>query len=282
MKLVSKINLKYIIVFSILFIFTGAVGRQFHASAISVLIITSGVIVLVRGVSIKDIIVFQLPIIVVAILIIILNELYANLPIIVFSLISISVVFCIHYIRYKWYLFSMFIVLVPSLAYYFTVHWLFIRANESGSNHPIQFPELIILNEDLTIFDFPFDNTLYVIDVWSSNCGGCFKKMPEIEELSLKYKDNNGVKFLLLNLPIAQDTIGEASQNLKKRNIQLKSLYAKDLYSWDSLKIEGVPVYLFVKNRKILEVHNGGGTEVLNSNFKPSLEKSIAQALRDY
>ena len=105
--------------------------------------------------------------------------------------------------------------------------------------------------------------------------------MKKGEVLAQKYKDDNRIKFYLLNIPVLKDTIGEAQQVLKNRQIHLPALYAMEKSSWDSLKIKGVPVYLFIKNKKIIASHTGIGDAINKSPLKPSLENDMLKIIID-
>jgi len=74
-----------------------------------------------------------------------------------------------------------------------------------------------------------------VVDLWGPKCGPCMALMPQVEELARKYEGK--VKFCKLNVA-------------ENRRLVI------------SLKVMGVPTFLFYKNGEIVDRVTGGDATI--------------------
>jgi hypothetical protein len=281
-KIERKQTVMWFFIFTILYMLTGIVGSQFHASVGLAMVIISGYFICRKG-GIRELLIIQLPIIVVVIGLIFFNGLYSNSMLPVCSLLSIIVIICIEKIVVYRVKVAYLVVLftLPAAAYFAKNEWMYYKTTTRfDKEQQIDFPDIALTDIERSSFVFPMDNKLYVVDVWATNCGICLRKMKEMEILETKLKANTKLHFFILNLPLARDSFGYAKSVLAKRNINLPELYATDTSAWGKLGIEGVPVYYFIVNNKIVEIHDGGGIEVLHSPFNKSIEDDIEAALK--
>jgi thiol-disulfide isomerase/thioredoxin len=102
---------------------------------------------------------------------------------------------------------------------------------------------------------FSINDTIKVIDCWTTNCGNCivgFSKYSEIQDIYI----NKKVKFYTLNFPIKRDSIFRTKKILSDNYDRGNNLFAKEMNSIDLLKIPAVPIYIIVKNGEILYFGN--------------------------
>jgi thiol-disulfide isomerase/thioredoxin len=130
-------------------------------------------------------------------------------------------------------------------------------------------------------FVFPNDDKLYVVELWSTSCGICLKKMPDFELLAQDFKHESRVACRLLNLPLERDTPDQAKQILLKRGVHLQSLFAKEVDSWNQLNIAGVPQFLLIRNGQLLESYNGRSLLLSNNTLLPDLRQRINELLKN-
>ena len=110
---------------------------------------------------------------------------------------------------------------------------------------------------------------LVLMDVWHTRCGACFKKFPALNELYLKYKDNQKVKIYAVNYPNESDRPTQAFEMITKRGYSFPVAKLKTVSMLDSLSVSVFPT-TFVVNEKGYVVFKGS----LENGVK-SLEKSI-------
>lgn len=117
-----------------------------------------------------------------------------------------------------------------------------------------------------------------VLDLWSTNCGICFKKFPMFEDLYESYNNKQTI-FGAVHLPIYRDTEAQVTALINER---LKPQYTfpiyrsqVDLYTYQSLfNIEGVPQILVIdKNSEVTYLGFGDcGDHIIANNLCNYLE----------
>lgn len=96
-----------------------------------------------------------------------------------------------------------------------------------------------------------YEKKVIILDFWNNNCGVCFEKFPETENLQKKYSENNSVQFYAVNSYKTLDEVATAEKLLAQNNVTLENLFLPDSIS-KSLSIEGFPTILVLKNNKII------------------------------
>lgn len=95
-------------------------------------------------------------------------------------------------------------------------------------------------------------NKIFILDVWYSGCGVCFKKFPEFEALTREYAKDTNLYFAALNIPLKKelDTLGSFGMVEEYSFNKLQATSTTDENKWG---IEmGYPTLLvFDKNHKI-------------------------------
>jgi thiol-disulfide isomerase/thioredoxin len=108
-----------------------------------------------------------------------------------------------------------------------------------------------------------------LMDIWHTRCGACFKKFPALNELYLKYKDNEKVKIYAVNYPNETDRPSQAFDMITKRGYSFPVIKLKTISILDSLSVSVFPT-TFLVNEKGYVVFKGS-----LENAARSLEKSI-------
>ncbi len=179
-------------------------------------------------------------------------------------------------IKNNWFLFIVFF-LTSLLCYVFMLWWLdyyFNKDNYQLINSKLPYFETISSN-NLSNELFSKNDTIKVIDCWTSNCGNCiigFSKYSEIQDIYT----NKKVKFYTLNFPIRRDSIIRTKKILSENYDRGNNLFAKDNNAINLLKIPAVPLYIIVKNGEILYF---GNTDVEQKLFQIDLCDKIDKLL---
>lgn len=90
-----------------------------------------------------------------------------------------------------------------------------------------------------------------VLDFWTTSCGICFQKFPEVQKLYEEYKDDDRVALYAVNIPIKRDTPTMAEDMIRKREYTFPVYYAHGGID-TQLNVRRFPVTLLVKNNKIV------------------------------
>jgi len=66
--------------------------------------------------------------------------------------------------------------------------------------------------------DTAFKRKVVVLDFWTTTCGLCFERFPQLESLFKKYQNDVSVLVLAVNSPIDEDRPNQAFQMITERN----------------------------------------------------------------
>ena len=119
------------------------------------------------------------------------------------------------------------------------------------------------------VSDSSISDKIVFIDFWHTQCGACFRKFPALNELYLKYKDNDKIKVFALNVPLKTDRPSQAYDMISKRGYSFPVVKLQTLSLIDSLSISVYPTTVLI-NEKGYVVFKGS----LDNGIK-SLERSI-------
>ncbi len=101
-----------------------------------------------------------------------------------------------------------------------------------------------------------------LMDIWHTRCGACFRKFPALNELYLKYKDNEKVKIYAVNYPNASDRPTQAFEMITKRGYSFPVAKLKTVSILDSLSVTVFPT-TFLVNEKGYVVFKGSLENVI-------------------
>ena len=113
-------------------------------------------------------------------------------------------------------------------------------------------PPFELFQEDSTkISNDYFNDKILVLDFWNTGCGVCFRKFPELEEKFVKYQGQQ-IDIYSVNVPLARDTLGQATRMVADRHYSFPVLFIHDLDILKKLKIKGFPTTLVITNGKMI------------------------------
>lgn len=78
------------------------------------------------------------------------------------------------------------------------------------------------------ITDNDFKNKVVLLDFWTTTCGICFQKFPQLQTLYEKYKTNPYVNILAVNTPFEEDKPNQAFEMIKKRGFTFPVVITKE------------------------------------------------------
>jgi thiol-disulfide isomerase/thioredoxin len=97
-----------------------------------------------------------------------------------------------------------------------------------------------------------YKGKIVYLDFWSTGCGVCFQKFPELEKLYLQYKNRENVVIQAVNIPIERDTTGMAFYMIERSNKYTFPV----VIGTDSMRIafgvEAYPTVIILKDNKMV------------------------------
>lgn len=133
------------------------------------------------------------------------------------------------------------------IAYYFQTNYFSFYHNKNAER-AIPFPKLHITDKYGKPLSLSSDKII-VLDFWSTNCGICFKKFPELEKIYLEYKNNSNIEIYAINVPVKSDSFYKTTKILDSIGYNFPKIYAKSAKEINTrLKINSFPHLLIVKN----------------------------------
>lgn len=121
-------------------------------------------------------------------------------------------------------------------------------------NLPIKF-EVFDRQKNL-ITDDNFKNKIVLLDFWTTTCGVCFKKFPQVQSVYDRYEKDDSVKILAVNSPLEEDTPNQAFEMIKEREYDFPVVITKDKSLAEKYGVKGFPT-TFVINRNGQIVYKG-------------------------
>lgn len=95
------------------------------------------------------------------------------------------------------------------------------------------------------------DNKLYVLDLWTTTCGYCFKQFPDLDTLFNQYKSDSGIVIAAVNIPHSSDTPGKALGLMRRNNYTFPVGIGIDSLNVRA-GVYGYPAVIAVKNGKMV------------------------------
>ena len=102
-----------------------------------------------------------------------------------------------------------------------------------------------------------FNDKIVLLDFWTTTCGICFQKFPQLQTEFEKYKNDSSVEILAVNAPNQEDKPNQAFQMIKERNYTFPVVTTKDANLPEKFGVKGYPK-TFVINRNGQIVYRGG------------------------
>jgi len=86
-----------------------------------------------------------------------------------------------------------------------------------------------------------FNDKVILLDFWTTNCGICFKKFPQVQAVYEKYKNDSSVMILAVNAPLEEDKPNQAFDDTQKRGHTFSVVITKDEDLAEKFGVKGYP-----------------------------------------
>ncbi len=127
---------------------------------------------------------------------------------------------------------------------------VFVLQNNFGAHKNEQFNGLSLVNKDQESVELD-KSKIIVLDFWTTSCGICFEKFPDLEKYYLEFKDNPNVEFYSINVPLKRDKFDEVVKLVENLDYKFPTLYAKSREEVEKLGIYAYPHLLILKNGRL-------------------------------
>ena len=78
------------------------------------------------------------------------------------------------------------------------------------------------------IDDEDFKDKVVLLDFWTTTCGVCFQKFPQLQTVHEKYKNDSSIKILAVNTPLEIDKPDQAFSDISKREYTFPVVIAQE------------------------------------------------------
>ena len=106
------------------------------------------------------------------------------------------------------------------------------------------------------ITDENFRNKIVLLDFWTTTCGICFQKFPQVQSAYEKYKNDTSIMILGVNSPIEEDKPNQAFNDIREEGHSFPIVAAKDEDLAEKFGVKGYPT-TFVINQNGQIVYKG-------------------------
>ncbi|MGE5356778.1 MAG: TlpA family protein disulfide reductase [Deltaproteobacteria bacterium] len=144
-----------------------------------------------------------------------------------------------------YYFISVVVLLISLVVVPFTQNIINQKKINSYSAISDFFEKPLLLNND-TISLNDFKGKVLVLDFWNSACGSCFKKFPDFEKLTSKYKLNKEILFFAVNTPLKREKAKNPQKIMDSLNYNFENLFLFDDSIALGLGIKFYPTVLYI------------------------------------
>lgn len=106
------------------------------------------------------------------------------------------------------------------------------------------------------ILDNSFQDKIVLLDFWTTTCGVCFEKFPQLQTVSEKYRSDSSVAIFAVNKPIEEDKPNQAFEMIREYGYSFPVVVTKDEDLAEKFGVKGYPT-TFVINRNGQIVYKG-------------------------
>ena len=175
----------------------------------------------------------------------------------------------------KNYLILLFVlILFPILGHYILPNQIVLFNNISARKIK-EFKGITLVNKEGDTIQLE-KNKIIALDFWTTSCGVCFKKFPDLERISLEFKDNPDVKFYSVNVPLKRDNFEQTVNLVDSLNYKFQTVYATSIDESRKLGIRAYPHLIILKDGK---VHYDGRLETDETIFINNLEAEVKRLI---
>jgi thiol-disulfide isomerase/thioredoxin len=155
---------------------------------------------------------------------------------------------------------------------------IFVYISNRNAEKNIIFPNVTFVNKKNVKVNLN-KNKIIVLDFWSTSCGICFEKFPDLESTYEKYKNNENVEIYAVNSPLKKDKFEKTVKVLDSIGYKFPKLYAQSAKEVeDSLHFNTFPHLIIIKNGRI---RYDGMFETQKNTFIYSIESEIDKLLKE-
>jgi len=124
-------------------------------------------------------------------------------------------------------------------------------ANNKNPRTNELYPNISLIDKDEQVVKFA-KNKIIILDFWTTSCGVCFKKFPDLEKVFLKYKNNPQIELYSVNVPLKRDSFEKIKELVGNLDYNFPALYAiSEEKTEKEFNIKGYPHLVIIKNNKI-------------------------------
>lgn len=166
------------------------------------------------------------------------------------------------------------VVLFSSISFIFFPNFIVYMDNKGARiNKP--FKSLTLLNKNRDTVRLNYSNVI-ALDFWTTSCGVCFEKFPDLERHYINFRNNQNVEVYSINVPLRGDEFDKTVRMVDGFGYEFPTLYAASPEEIENLGIHSYPHLLILKNGRIrydgrLEV----GREIFVNNIKDEIDRLI-------
>jgi thiol-disulfide isomerase/thioredoxin len=96
-----------------------------------------------------------------------------------------------------------------------------------------------------------------LMDFWTTACGACFEKFPQVEAAYEKYADDSAVAIMAVNTPIEEDKPDQAFETIRKEGYKFPVVVLRDESIAEEIGVKNYPT-TFVVDQNARIVYKGG------------------------
>ncbi|MBB4804512.1 thiol-disulfide isomerase/thioredoxin [Flavobacterium nitrogenifigens] len=139
-----------------------------------------------------------------------------------------------------------------------------------------EFPEIKFTDINKRSFKVDRDK-IVLLDFWSTKCGICYKKFPDLEKLFLKYHGNKNVQIYSVHVPYPYDDFQKTKSMVINLGYKFPTIFAVSKNeTLNKLNFNAFPHYVIIKNNKI---EYSGFLQIQDNLIVGNAEKEIDKLL---
>lgn len=148
------------------------------------------------------------------------------------------------------------------------------QALVTGSSFPKELLVKLIRQNDYAMTMTDLQGKLIILDFWSTHCGGCIAKIPEINELQFAHKDK--VQFVMINPETVNATKAFFEKRKNFRPVSSIPLLSADTVFAKLFPHDGVPMHVWIDSSgAILKITNGTLNAAILSSFLAGIDVKV-------
>ncbi len=89
--------------------------------------------------------------------------------------------------------------------------------------------------------DNSLQNKIVLLDFWTTTCGICFQKFPQVQAVYDKYKNDTSVMILAVNSPIEEDKPNQAFSDIREEGHSFPVVVTTDADLAEKFGVKGYP-----------------------------------------